>query len=66
MNNDLESRAEQFIRSTGRCSVSALQRHFKIDYWNAGDLMKAMEERNVVTSIDSQGRRTIIEKEAQP
>lgn len=61
---DLESRAEQFISYSGFTSVSALQRHFKIDYWKANDLMKTMEALKVVTPIDDQGRRTIIGKVA--
>jgi hypothetical protein len=56
------TRAEEFIRTTGFTSVSALQRRFKIDYWKADELMKTMEDLKVVTPIDDQGRRTIIEK----
>lgn len=52
--------AEGFIRETGRASISALQRKFKIGYERACRLMGKLTERGVVTPIDSEGRRSIV------
>lgn len=54
--------AEAFVRESGRASISALQRHFKICYGNACRLMDQLVLRNVVSQIDHEGRRTILEK----
>lgn len=55
-------RAEQFVRDTGRASISALQRNFKIAYGNACRLMEQLVLRDVVSPIDSEGRRHVLPK----
>jgi DNA segregation ATPase FtsK/SpoIIIE-like protein len=56
------TQAEKFVRESGRASISALQRHFKICYGNACRLMDQLVLRKVVSQIDHEGRRTILEK----
>lgn len=53
-------RAESFLRESGRASISALQRNFKIGYESACRLMDQMVSRGVVSPIDSEGRRSIL------
>lgn len=62
---DAEERAvqaEAFVRESGRASISALQRHFKICYGSACRLMDQLVARKVVSQIDHEGRRTILPK----
>jgi len=54
--------AEKFVRDTGRASISALQRNFRIGYGSACRLMDELVKRKVVSQIDQEGRRTILEK----
>ncbi len=58
-------RAEAFVRETGRASISALQRNFKIGYERASRLMDQLVDLGVVTPIDSEGRRSILPRAAQ-
>lgn len=57
-------RAEVFVRESGRASISALQRHFKIGYWSACRLMDRLVADGVVSPIDSDGRRQVLPKVA--
>lgn len=57
--------AESFVRESGRASISALQRNFKIGYGSARRLMDRLVASAVVTSIDSEGRRSILPRAAQ-
>ena len=52
--------AATFVRETGRASISALQRNFKLSYGSACRLMDGLVVRGVVTPIDSEGRRTVL------
>ncbi|SDJ39343.1 DNA translocase FtsK [Pseudomonas abietaniphila] len=52
--------ATSFVLQTGRASISALQRNFRIGYGSACRLMDKLVERGVVTDIDSHGRREVI------
>lgn len=54
--------AESFVRESGRASISALQRKFKIAYGSACRLMDELVARKVVSQIDHEGRRSILEK----
>lgn len=54
--------AEAFVRESGRASISALQRHFKIAYGPARRLMDRLVADGVVSSIDSEGRRHVLPK----
>jgi DNA segregation ATPase FtsK/SpoIIIE-like protein len=53
-------RAENLVRESGRASISALQRYFKINYDNACRLMEQLVLRDVVSPADSEGRRTVL------
>lgn len=57
---DLILLAEQFVISTGRIYISALQRNFRIDYHKACRVMEALEIRDVVSAIDEFGQRTLL------
>ncbi|HDS1779441.1 TPA: hypothetical protein QEM49_003989 [Pseudomonas putida] len=57
-------RAEAFVRESGRASISALQRHFKIAYGSACRLMDRLVADGVVSPIDSEGRRQVLPKVA--
>lgn len=54
--------AEAFVRESGRASISALQRNFKIGYGPACRLMDRLVSDGVVSSIDSEGRRHVLPK----
>jgi len=54
--------AEEFVRESGRASISALQRHFKIAYGAACRLMGRLVADGVVSPIDSEGRRQVLPK----
>ena len=54
--------AETFVRETGRASISALQRKFKIGYGPACRLMDRLVAEGVVSPIDSEGRRQVLPK----
>jgi len=54
--------AETFVRETGRASISALQRKFKIGYGSACRLMDRLVVEGVVSPIDSEGRRQVLPK----
>lgn len=56
--------AEFFLVKKQLASVSLLQRHFKLGYGRASDLMVQLENRGVVTGLDSSGTRHL--KVAQP
>ncbi|MFK9098280.1 DNA translocase FtsK [Pseudomonas guariconensis] len=53
-------RAEGFVRGSGRASISALQRHFKIGYGAACRLMERLELSGVVAAPDADGRRRVL------
>ncbi|MDM5100369.1 DNA translocase FtsK [Aeromonas salmonicida] len=54
----------EFVLGSGRASVSAIQRQFKIGYNRAARLTEAMEAKGVISKLDSQGLRKVIAKEA--
>lgn len=56
--------AEAFVRESGRASISALQRNFKIGYGPACRLMDRLVAEGVVSPIDSEGRRQVLPKVA--
>jgi hypothetical protein len=58
--------AAMFVVSSGRCSVSAIQRHLKIGYNRAAVLMDALENDFVVSPMSAEGvRRLLTEAERQ-
>ncbi|WP_276208945.1 DNA translocase FtsK [Aeromonas rivipollensis] len=52
--------AVEFVTESGRASVSAIQRHFRIGYNRAAWLVEAMETRGIISTPDSQGLRKVI------
>ena len=52
--------AVEFVMESGRASISAIQRHFRIGYNRAAWLVEAMETRGIVSTPDSQGLRRVI------
>lgn len=52
--------AINFVRETGRASISATQRRFKISYNRAARLIELMEMGGIVTPMNSNGAREII------
>lgn len=58
--------AAAFVRKTSRASISALQRNFKLSYGNACRLMDGLVRQGVVSSIDSEGRRTVLPVSKEP
>lgn len=59
-------RAESFVRATGRASISALQRNFKISYGGACRLMDKLVSRGIVSPIDAEGRRSVLPDQVKP
>lgn len=57
--------AEEFIRESGRCSISALQRKFLIGYNRACRLMDKLVALKVVSPIDAEGRRTVLPEQVK-
>ncbi|WP_116865659.1 DNA translocase FtsK [Pseudomonas syringae] len=58
--------AEAFVRESERCSISALQRKFKIGYNRACRLMDRLVALKVVSPIDAEGRRTVLPEQVKP
>ncbi|MFM1691756.1 DNA translocase FtsK [Aeromonas salmonicida] len=56
--------AVEFVLKSGRGSVSAIQREFKIGYNRSAWLAEAMQGNGVISKPDSQGLRKVIAKGA--
>lgn len=56
----LYKEAVQFVRETRRASISAVQRKLKIGYNRAARLIELMEQRGVVTAMNSNGSREVV------
>jgi hypothetical protein len=54
------ARAEEFVRSGGNPSISAIQRHLRIGYNSAGRIIEQLEKDGVVTPMDATGRRSVV------
>ncbi|WP_397452063.1 DNA translocase FtsK [Pseudomonas sp. NA-150] len=52
--------AAMFVLSSGRCSISAIQRHLKIGYNRATDLVDALENDFVVSPMGDHGERHLL------
>ena len=53
--------AVAFVRESGRASVSAVQRKLKIGYNRAARMVEEMERQGVVTPMNSNGAREVIQ-----
>ncbi len=56
----LFAEAVNFVRESGRASISAVQRKLKIGYNRAARLIEKMEDTGVVTAMNSNGSREVI------
>lgn len=54
-----------FVRESGRASVSAIQRQFRLGYNRAARMLELMEENGVVTPMNSNGSREVISASAK-
>lgn len=63
-NDPLIRKAIAFVRESGRASISAIQRKFKIGYNRAARLIETLDEEGVVTPMDSNGSREVIRASA--
>jgi len=58
--DSLYDAAVEFVRESGRASISAVQRKLKIGYNRAARMIETMEQRGVVTAMNSNGSREVI------
>lgn len=59
----LYERAVEYVRSSGKTSVSAVQRHLRIGFNRASRLVDMMEQQGVLSVSDARGLRHIVNKE---
>ena len=59
--DDLYPQAVGFIKENNRVSISSVQRKFKIGYNRAARIIELMEKNGLVSSMDSAGKRTVIQ-----
>ncbi|MDK4539666.1 DNA translocase FtsK, partial [Kingella kingae] len=57
--DELFDQAVQFVVSSRKTSISALQRHLRIGYNRAANLMQALEDGGIVSPPDNSGARQI-------
>lgn len=58
--DELFDQAVQFIISSRKTSISALQRHLRIGYNRAANLMQSLEEAGIVSAAEIDGKRQIL------
>ena len=58
--DELLDQAAQFVISSRKTSISALQRHLRIGYNRAANLMQALEDGGIVSAATSDGKRQIL------
>ena len=51
----------EFVRESGRASISAVQRKLKVGYNRAARMIEEMERQGVVTPMASDGSREVIQ-----
>ncbi|WP_175689665.1 DNA translocase FtsK [Burkholderia anthina] len=56
----LTAEVEKFVIAKQRVSISLIQRHFRIGYNRAAQLIEALEARGVVSAMDDKGQRTVL------
>ncbi|UCZ77586.1 hypothetical protein LHK94_20570 [Dickeya zeae] len=64
-NHDLQDdrlypEAVQFVQSSCKATISALQRHLRIGYNRAAHLIEAMESKGVVSAPKHDGTRDVL------
>ncbi len=60
LDDPLYREAVIFVQEAERCTISALQRKYKVGYSRAARMVERMEAEGVVTSMDSHGHREVI------
>jgi len=58
--DELYDEAVQIVISTGRASISSLQRRMRIGYNRAARIIEDMEISGVVSPMDKSGARTVL------
>lgn len=61
--DDLYPGAVARVMESGNCSVSFVQKEFRIGFLRASKLIDAMERDNIITSLDSAGARRVLKDE---
>lgn len=56
----LFDQAVQFVISSRKASISSLQRHLRIGYNRAANLMQELEDQGVVSPAEIDGKRTVL------
>ena len=59
-NDPLYEAAVLFVTQSRKCSISAVQREFKIGYNRAATIIEEMEERGIVSPATNNGVRTLM------
>lgn len=52
-----------FVLSTGKCSIFAVQRHFKIGYIRAARIIESLEFNQIISAASHDGTRQILNKQ---
>ncbi|WP_336273844.1 DNA translocase FtsK [Vreelandella indica] len=52
--------AVAFVTKTGKTSMAAIQRQFKIGYNRAARLVEAMEQNGLISPMNTSGQRTVL------
>lgn len=58
--DELLVKATAFVRETKRCSISAIQRKFRIGYNRAARIVECLETLGIITEMNSNGSREVI------
>ena len=58
--DELYDASVKFVIDTGKTSISALQRHLRIGYNRAANIIEAMETAGVISAADSSGKRKVL------
>ncbi|XXQ69454.1 DNA translocase FtsK [Neisseriaceae bacterium B1] len=58
--DELFDQAVQFVISSRKASISSLQRHLRIGYNRAANLMQDLEDQGIVSPAEIDGKRTVL------
>lgn len=56
----LYEKAVDVVQTTGRASISTVQRHLMIGYNHAARLVEAMEQNGIISTPDAAGARHVL------
>ena len=57
--DEIYADAVSYTKEVGRCSISRIQRQFKVGYNAAARVVERMEREGLVSEPDNKGHRTI-------